>query len=75
VVRRRWAPQPRSWRSAAGAWLGVPALTAHRCLLADGPVEGLTVLVTGGAGAVAHHAIELAKDGATVIATTSTAEK
>jgi len=59
-----------------GACLGVPALTAHRCLFADGPIDGLTVLVTGGAGAVGHYAIELARHGgATVIATASTAEK
>ncbi|GAA4622273.1 NADPH:quinone reductase [Actinoallomurus vinaceus] len=60
----------------AGACLGVPALTAHRCLLADGPVDGATVLVTGGAGGVGHYAIQLAKNhGATVIATASTGEK
>lgn len=38
----------------AGACLGVPALTAHRCVFADGPVSGATVLVIGGAGMVAH---------------------
>jgi hypothetical protein len=32
----------------------VPALTAHRCVFADGPVSGATVLVIGGAGMVAH---------------------
>ncbi|MGV9387099.1 NADPH:quinone reductase [Nonomuraea sp. NPDC003707] len=59
-----------------GACLGVPALTAHRALLADGPVAGQIVLVTGGAGMVAHYAIELAKHaGATVVATASTAAK
>ncbi|WP_396446167.1 NADPH:quinone reductase [Actinomadura sp.] len=60
----------------AGACLGVPALTAHRCVFADGPVDGLTVLVTGGAGAVSHYAIELARwGGATVIATAGAPEK
>jgi NADPH2:quinone reductase len=54
----------------------VPALTAHRCLFGDGPLDGLTVLVTGGAGAVSHYAIEMAAhDGATVLATASTPEK
>src|SRR5580693_5273589 len=54
------------------ASLGVPALTAHRCLFADGPVAGKTVLVAGGAGAVGHFAIELAKfAGARVAATVS----
>lgn len=60
-----------------GAGLGVPALTAHRCLTADGPVAGTTVLVAGGAGAVGHAAIELGRFlGATrVLATASTDEK
>src|SRR5204863_3602539 len=43
------------------ASLGVPAMTAHRCLFADGPLDGKSVLVAGGAGAVGHFAIELAK--------------
>jgi NADPH:quinone reductase len=59
-----------------GASLGIPALTAHRCLFADGAVSGATVLVAGGAGAVGHAAIELARwGGATVIATVSNDEK
>jgi NADPH2:quinone reductase len=57
-----------------GASLGIPALTAHRCLHADGPFR--TVLVAGGAGAVGHAAIELARyAGARVIATVSDDEK
>ncbi len=59
-----------------GASLGVPAMTAHRCLFADGPIDGATVLVAGGAGAVGHYAIELARRaGAHVIATVSSPEK
>lgn len=59
-----------------GASLGVPAMTAHRCLFADGPVAGKTVLVAGGAGAVGHYAIELAKHaGARVVTTVSGPEK
>jgi NADPH:quinone reductase len=59
-----------------GASLGVPAVTAHRCLFADGPVSGKTVLVAGGAGAVGHYAIELAKRaGARVVTTVSGSEK
>jgi NADPH:quinone reductase len=55
-----------------GASLGVPAMTAHVCLFADGPLDGKTVLVAGGAGAVGHFAIELAKHaGARVITTVS----
>ncbi len=55
-----------------GASLGVPAMTAHVCLFADGPVNGQTILVAGGAGAVGHYAIELAKRaGARVVTTVS----
>ena len=61
---------------AHGAGLGIPAITAHRCLFADGPVEGRTVLVTGGAGAVGHAAVQLARwGGARVLTTVSTDEK
>lgn len=60
-----------------GATLGIPALTAHRCLNADGPIGGRDVLVAGGAGAVGHAAIELARfaGARTVIATVSGPEK
>jgi NADPH2:quinone reductase len=59
-----------------GASLGIPALTAYHCLRADGPIDGRDVLVAGGAGAVGHAAIELAKwSGARVIATVSSEEK
>lgn len=59
-----------------GASLGIPALTAHRCLFADGPVDDRTVLVAGGAGAVGHAAIQLARwAGAHVIATVSSPQK
>ncbi len=58
------------------ACLGVPAMTAHRCLFADGPIAGKTVLVTGAVGGVGQYAVQLAKwCGATVIATISSAEK
>jgi NADPH2:quinone reductase len=63
---------PESASLELGASLGVPALTAHRCLFADGELAGRTVLVAGGAGAVGHFAIELARHhGARVIATVS----
>ena len=59
-----------------GACLGVPAMTAHRCVFADGPVHGKTVLVTGGAGAVGNYAVQLAKlAGANVISTVSSDQK
>ena len=60
----------------AGACLGIPAMTAHRCVFADGPLDGQTVLVTGGAGAVGRYAIQFAVlGGARVIATVSSADK
>lgn len=60
-----------------GAGLGIPAMTAHRCLFADGPLEaGAQVLVQGGAGAVGHAAIELARRaGVRVAASVSSREK
>jgi NADPH:quinone reductase len=59
----------------AGACMGIPAMTAEACLFSDGPLDGKTVLVTGGAGAVGHYAIQLAKwGGARVIATAGRAE-
>jgi NADPH:quinone reductase len=67
---RRAVPLPDSASDELGACLGVPALTAHRCLFADGPVAGKNVLVAGGAGAVGHFAIELAKFLGARVATT-----
>ena len=55
-----------------GACVGIPILTAHRCVFADGDVADQWVLVTGGAGRVGHYAIQLAqRAGARVIATAS----
>ncbi len=59
-----------------GACLGVPFLTAHDAVLRDGPVTGQTLLVHGGAGAVAAYAIQIAVlSGARVIATVSSSGK
>jgi NADPH2:quinone reductase len=59
-----------------GAGLGIPAITAHRCLFADGPLSGAKILVHGGAGAVGHAAIELGRwHGAHVATTVSSPEK
>lgn len=55
-----------------GAVLGIPVMTAHRCVFSDGSVENKIVLVTGGAGRVGYYAIQWAKHGgATVVATAS----
>jgi NADPH2:quinone reductase len=48
---------------SAGACLGVPAMTAHYTLFGDGPINGKTVLVHGGAGSVGFYAVQLAKLG------------
>jgi NADPH:quinone reductase len=68
-----------------GASLGIPFLTAHRCLTAGetmpdrinaGAMDGRFVLVQGGAGAVGNAAIQLARwADATVITTVSGPEK
>lgn len=56
----------------AGAALGIPCMTAHRCVFGSGPVRGKWLLVTGGGGAVGNYAIQLAVwGGAKVIATAS----
>ena len=46
---------------AAGACLGIPALTAYHAVAVNGGVAGKSVLVSGGAGAVGHYAIQFAK--------------
>ena len=53
-----------------GACLGIPGMTAHRCLFADGDPRGLRVLVHGGGGAVGTAAILLAKWAGAWVATT-----
>ncbi|GGP05303.1 NADPH:quinone reductase [Nonomuraea glycinis] len=78
-------PLPENASFEVGAALGIPALTAHRALtvaegaprrLAPKALDGFTVLVTGGAGAVGHATIQLARwAGATVITTVSGPEK
>ncbi|MEO7006076.1 MAG: NADPH:quinone reductase [Terrimesophilobacter sp.] len=78
-------PLPDGASFELGASLGVPAITAHRALtvseggpsrLAPGALAGKVVLVAGGAGAVGHAAIQLARwSGATVITTVSSAGK
>jgi len=67
------APQlPDNASFEVGACIGIPIMTAHRCVFADGPVTGQTVVVTGGAGRVGYYAIQWAKwGGARVVATAS----
>lgn len=55
-----------------GATLGIPGLTAAHTVFGGGDVAGRTLLISGGAGAVGHNAVQLARwGGATVIATAS----
>lgn len=69
-------PLPDNVSFAEGATLGVPGMTAWVCLYHAGPIKDQTVLVTGGAGAVGHYGIQLAKwGGARVITTVSSAKK
>lgn len=70
-------PLPDNVSFEAGACLGIPALTAHRALTVDGSPEDQVVLVAGGAGAVGHYAIQIAKllGAARVLATVSSSEK
>jgi NADPH2:quinone reductase len=81
----RVVPLPDEASFEVGASLGVPAMTAHRALtvsedwparLHPGALVESTVLVAGGAGAVGHAAIQLARwAGATVVTTISSPEK
>jgi NADPH2:quinone reductase len=76
VPARHATPLPDGVSFEMGASLGVPAMTAHWCVFSDGPVDGQTVLVAGGAGAVGHFAIEWAKRaGARVVTTVSNPAK
>jgi NADPH2:quinone reductase len=85
VPAARVVPLPEGTSFDVGASLGVPAMTAHRALtthehgpdrLAPGALDGKTVLVAGGAGAVGHAAIQLARwAGATVVTTISSDAK
>ncbi|HEL7748614.1 NADPH:quinone reductase [Stenotrophomonas maltophilia] len=69
-------PLPGDVSFEVGASLGIPALTAHRCLFADGDINGRRVLVQGGAGVVGTAAVLLAKwAGAWVAVTVMNAEQ
>src|SRR5262249_51342591 len=60
----------------AGACLGIPAMTAFHAVALSGAAKGMTLLVSGGAGAVSQYVIQFAKAaGATVLTTISSPEK
>ncbi|MBB4950350.1 NADPH2:quinone reductase [Kitasatospora gansuensis] len=63
-------PLPDHLSDDLGASLGIPGITAHRSVFADGPVDGKVVLVNGALGGVGSLAAQLAAwGGATVIGT------
>jgi NADPH2:quinone reductase len=70
-------PLPDDVDLAVGACLGIPALTAYHAAVTDGGVAGKRVLVAGGAGAVGHYAVQLARrlGARQVLATVSGPEK
>ncbi len=66
---------PNRVEIAAGACLGIPALTALQAVRLHGPIAGKTLLVTGAGSAVGHYATQIAKArGARVIGTASDAK-
>ncbi len=85
LPERQVVPLPDAASFDLGASLGIPALTAHRCLtvadggpdrLHPGALTGRTVLVAGGAGAVGHASIQLVRwAGGTAVTTVSSPDK
>lgn len=76
VPARRAVTLPGTADFALGATLGVPAMTAHRCVFGDGAIDGATILIAGGAGAVGRCAVQLAAwGGAHVVATAGSADQ
>jgi NADPH2:quinone reductase len=69
-------PLPAGTNDEAGACLGIPAMTASHAVAVAGIDAASTILISGGAGAVSHYAIQFAKArGAVVIATVSSPGK
>jgi NADPH2:quinone reductase len=69
-------PLPDNLNYHQGACLGIPVMTAYRCLFSDGPIKDKVIYIVGGAGVVANYAIQLAKwGGAKVITSVSSSEK
>ncbi|MEV5675538.1 NADPH:quinone reductase [Streptomyces sp. NPDC052069] len=70
VPDRQAVPLPDHLSDELGASLGIPGITAHRAVFADGAVDGKLVLVHGVLGGVGSLAAQLARwAGATVLAT------
>lgn len=77
LLEKMAVPLPDEVPGEVGACLGIPAMTAMHAVLMDGGVAGKRVLITGGAGAVGHYAIQFAHrmGAAQVLTTVSNAEK
>ncbi len=78
VLDQKYAVQlPDSVSLEEGACFGVPAITAYASLFEAGSLQGLSVLVSGAAGAVGHYAVQFARlaGASQVIATISGPEK
>jgi len=77
LPQRQAVVLPAGVDDAAGACLGIPAMTALHALLCRGGVAGRRVLVAGGAGAVGHYAVQFARllGARQVIATVSNVQK
>ncbi|MEE6260295.1 NADPH:quinone reductase [Plantactinospora sonchi] len=76
VPARHAVPLPADVPYEQAAGLGIPGITAHRAILADGPVTGQRVLVTGALGAVGRAALAVARrGGAIVVATVRTPDQ
>ncbi len=72
----RAIPLPEQASFAIGACAGIPMMTAHRCVFADGDVAGKIVLITGASGRVGFYAAQWAKRaGAIVIATAGSSHR
>lgn len=70
VPDERAAGLPANASFEIGACIGIPVMTAHRCVHLAGGVRGQTVLVTGVSGRVGYYAAQWAKlAGARVVGT------
>lgn len=67
VPDRQAVPLPGHLSDELGASLGIPGITAHRAVFADGPVDGRLVLVHGVLGGVGSLAAQLARWGDAIV--------
>lgn len=67
VPERQAVPLTTEISDELGACLGIPGITAHRAVFADGPVRGKTVLVHGVLGSVSSMAAQLAHRGGAIV--------